>query len=276
MKFGNFDLVSLSDGTIRLDGGAMFGVIPKPLWERRIPPDARNRIPLAMRPLLIRTGRENILIDAGVGEAMSGKEAEIYGIEGTRHLDDSLASHGLSADDIHLVLATHLHFDHVGGCTTRVGNEWQPRFPRARYIVRRDEWHDATHTHERNRASYVADTFVPLAAAGVVDFIDEDTEVRPGIRLERASGHTAHHQVVRITSSGRTAIYAADLMPTTAHIDEPWIMGYDLYPMETLATKKRLVAEAIAGGYVIFFEHDPATAAGVIKQDGKRRTVEPI
>jgi glyoxylase-like metal-dependent hydrolase (beta-lactamase superfamily II) len=142
--------------------------------------------------------------------------------------------------------------------------------------VRRDEWHDATHTHERNRASYVADAFLPLAAAGVVDFIDEDTEVRPGIRLERAPGHTMHHQIVRLTSAGRTAIYAADLMPTTAHIDEPWIMGYDLYPMDTLATKKRLVAEAVAGGYVIFFEHDPAIAAGIIKQDGKRRTVEPL
>jgi glyoxylase-like metal-dependent hydrolase (beta-lactamase superfamily II) len=276
MKFGNFDLLSLSDGTIRLDGGAMFGVIPKPLWERRIAPDARNRIPMGMRPLLVRTDRENILIDAGVGEAISGKEAEIYGLEGTHHLDDSLASHGLGADDIHLVLATHLHFDHVGGCTTRVSGEWRPRFPRARYVVRRDEWHDATHTHERNRASYVADTFLPLAAAGVVDFIDEDTEVRPGIRLERAPGHTMHHQIVRLTSAGRTAIYAADLMPTTAHIDEPWIMGYDLYPMDTLATKKRLVAEAVAGGYVIFFEHDPAIAAGIIKQDGKRRTVEPL
>jgi glyoxylase-like metal-dependent hydrolase (beta-lactamase superfamily II) len=142
--------------------------------------------------------------------------------------------------------------------------------------VRRAEWDDATHPHERNRASYLPEHFVPLAEAGVVDFIEEDGEVLPGIRVERTGGHTMHHQLVRIESGGRTAVFTADLMPTTAHVDEPWIMGYDLYPMDTLMAKKRFVAEAIAGEYVIFFEHDPAVAAGIIRQDGRRLVVEPV
>jgi len=276
MKLGRFDLTSLSDGAFRLDGGAMFGVIPKPLWERRIPADDRNRITLGLRPLLVRTDRETMLIDAGVGDQMGPKDAEIYALDRARHLDHALAAAGLTARDIDLVIATHLHFDHVGGFTTRVDGVLRPRFPRARYVINRHEWHDATHTHERNRASYLPDTFVPLLDAGVVDFVEDDVEVRPGLRLERTGGHTEHHQIVRLESEGRTALYVADLMPTTAHVDEPWIMGYDLYPVDTLVAKKRVLAEAIAGGYVIFFEHDPATAAGVIRLDGRRKRVEPI
>lgn len=276
MKLGRFDLTSLSDGTFRLDGGAMFGVVPKPLWERRSPADARNRIGLAMRPLLVRAGAETILIDAGIGEALGPKEVEIYGLDHTEHLDHALASAGLSAADIDLVIATHLHFDHVGGFTTRVDGVLRPRFPRARYVINRHEWDDATHPHERNQASYLPDTFVPLREAGVVDFVDDDVEVRPGIRLERTGGHTQHHQLVRLSSEGQTALYVADLMPTTAHLDEPWIMGYDLYPVETLMAKKAMLAEAIKGEYVIFFEHDPATPAGVIRAEGRRKRVEPL
>ncbi len=276
MKLGRFDLTSLSDGAFRLDGGAMFGVIPKPLWERRIPADDRNRITLGLRPLLVRTDRETMLIDAGVGDQMGPKDAEIYALDRARHLDHALAAAGLTASDIDLVIATHLHFDHVGGFTTRVDGVLRPRFPRARYVINRHEWYDATHTHERNRASYLPDTFVPLLDAGVVDFVEDEVEVRPGLRLERTGGHTMHHQIVRLESEGRTALYVADLMPTTAHVDEPWIMGYDLYPVDTLVAKKRVLAEAIAGGYVIFFEHDPATAAGMIRLDGRRKRVEPI
>lgn len=276
MKLGRFDLTSLSDGGFRLDGGAMFGVIPKPLWERRIPADDRNRITLGLRPLLVRTDRETMLIDAGVGDQMGPKDAEIYALDRARHLDHALAAAGLTARDIDLVIATHLHFDHVGGFTTRVDGVLRPRFPRARYVVNRHEWHDATHTHERNRASYLPDTFVPLLDAGVVDLVEDDVEIRPGLRLECTGGHTGHHQMVRLESEGCTALYVADLMPTTAHVDEPWIMGYDLYPVDTLVAKKRVLAEAIAGGYVIFFEHDPATAAGVIRLDGRRKRVEPI
>jgi glyoxylase-like metal-dependent hydrolase (beta-lactamase superfamily II) len=151
-----------------------------------------------------------------------------------------------------------------------------PRFPRARYVIRRGEWEDAMHPHERSRASYFAENYAPLERAGVVSFMDDDGEVVPGVSVWRTGGHTRHHQAIRIESGGRTAVFVADLIPTTAHVDPAWIMGYDLYPMDTLAAKKALIAEALAGEYVIFFEHDPVVAAGVLRQDGKRLRVETV
>jgi glyoxylase-like metal-dependent hydrolase (beta-lactamase superfamily II) len=276
MRFGDLELVPLLDGYFHLDGGAMFGVVPKPLWERRAPADARNRIRLGLRPLLVRSGGRTMLIDAGIGSKFGPKETDIYGVDRTHNLDHSLAEAGLTADDIDLVIASHLHFDHAGGFTERVDGVARPRFPRARYVIRRAEWDDATHPHERNRASYLADDFVPLERAGVVDFMAEDGVVAPGIRVARTGGHTMHHQAIYLESGGRTAVFAADLMPTSAHVDLPWIMGYDLYPMDTLDYKRRFLAEAIAGEYVIFFEHDPVVAAGIIRQRDGRLSVERV
>ena len=254
----------------------MFGVVPKPLWERRAPADDRNRIAMSVRPLLVRTGGANVLIDAGIGDKMSEKETAIYAIDRTEHLDLSLAAAGLTARDIDVVIASHLHFDHAGGFTTVVDNVLVPRFARARYVIRRGEWEDAMHPHERNRASYLAENYAPLERAGVVEFMDDDGEVVPGVSVWRTGGHTRHHQAIRIESGGRAAVFVADLIPTTAHVDPAWIMGYDLYPMDTLAAKKTLIAEALAGEYVIFFEHDPVVAAGVLRQDGKRLAVEAV
>lgn len=271
MTFGDFELISLSDGTFRLDGGAMFGVVPKTLWSKRTTADDRNRIPLGLRPLLVRTGAHNVLIDSGIGDKMPPKLVDIYGIDRTEHLDHSLATHGLTAADIDIVIATHLHFDHFGGSTALVDGVLRPRFPNARYKIRRGDWEDATHPHDRNRASYLAENFLPLADAGVIDFIEDDGEVLPGISVWRTGGHAMHHQWVKVQSGGRTAAFVADLIPTTAHLDEPWIMGYDLYPMDTFYYKQRFIREAIDGEYVVFFEHDPAIAAGIIRErDGKR------
>ena len=276
MQFGQFEITPLLDARFRLDGGAMFGVVPKPLWERRAPADDRNRIAMSVRPLLVRTGTANVLVDAGIGDKMSGKDTEIYAIDRTEHLDLALAAAGLTARDIDIVVASHLHFDHAGGFTTLVDGSLLPRFPRARYVIRRGEWEDAVHPHERNRASYFAENYAPLERAGVVDFIDDDGEVLPGVSVWRTGGHTRHHQAIRIESGGRTAVFVADLIPTVAHVDPAWIMGYDLYPMDTLAAKKTLIAEALADEYVIFFEHDPVVAAGVLRQDGKRLRVETV
>jgi glyoxylase-like metal-dependent hydrolase (beta-lactamase superfamily II) len=277
MTLGDFTLTTLTDGTFRLDGGAMFGVVPKPLWERRAPADEKNRIAMAMRPLLVERAGIRILIDAGCGDKMSDKERAIYAMDRGVNLTHSLAAHGLTADDIDIVIASHLHFDHAGGFTKRVGDgPVVPRFPNARYYIRRAEYDDATHPHERNRASYFLENYVPLVDAGVVTFHDEDVEVLPGISVVRTGGHTMHHQLIKIESDGQTAIFAADLMPTTAHIDEPWIMGYDLYPMDTLAFKRGFVHQAIEGEYVIFFEHDPLVAAGIIRDDNGRKRVEPV
>jgi glyoxylase-like metal-dependent hydrolase (beta-lactamase superfamily II) len=276
VHLGAFELISLSDGFFRLDGGAMFGVVPKPLWERRIPADHRNRITLALRPLLVRTGRQTVLIDAGIGGKMGARDADIYGLDREYSLEHSLRAHGLTFADIDVVIATHLHFDHAGGCTTREGGALRPAFPRARYRIRRGEWHDGTHTHERNRASYLPDDFLPLAEAGVVDFHDDDGELLPGISVWRTGGHCPNHQLVRIESGGQVAVFVADLLPTTAHLGEAWIMGYDLHPVDTLTYKKRFLREAIEGEYVIFFEHDPTIAAGRIREAGGRRIVEPV
>jgi len=277
IALGSLELVPLSDGFLALDGGAMFGVVPKPLWERVAPADARNRIRMGMRPLLVR-GERTVLIDAGCGDKMDAKSAEIYAFDRSRHLDHALADAGLTATDIDVVLASHLHFDHAGGFTAR-GQDGvaRPRFPRAQYIARTGEWEDAVHPHERNRASYFAENYVPLREAGVLTLVDGDGEVAPGIRVRRTGGHTMHHQIVFIESAGKSAVFAADLIPTAAHLDDPWIMAYDLYPMDTLAFKRTFVREAIAGEYLIFFEHDPAIAAGIIRErpDG-RRFVDPV
>ncbi len=274
-RLGDLELISVCDGFFRLDGGAMFGVVPRPLWAPKAPPDARNRITLAMRPLVVR-GRRTMIIDAGVGDKEDAKFSDIYGLDRARHLDHTLAEAGLSADDIDIVLATHLHFDHAGGFTVRdPSGRIRPRFPRAQYIVRRGEWEDATHPNERNRASYLADNFVPLAEAGVLQLVDDDQTIMPGVRVRRTGGHTAHHQMVLLESNGKTAVYVADLMPTTAHVRDPWIMGYDLFPLDTLAMKKALAKEALERQMLIFFEHDPSIAAGYLAEDGGTRRVIP-
>jgi len=266
----------LEGGFQRLDGGAMFGVVPRTLWEARLPPDDRNRIPLGMRPLLVR-GDQTVLIDAGCGDKMDAKSADIYGLERAYHLDHSLAEAGVSPEEIDIVVASHLHFDHVGGFTARSGDgRIVPRFPRARYIAHRQEWEDATHPHERNRASYLAENFVPLQDAGVLTLVEDGAEIAPGVRYRRSGGHTAHHQVVMIESGGRTAVFAADMYPTSVHVPDPWVMGYDLYPMDTLAFKRAFAREAVDREYLIFFEHDPSLAAGILREAGGRRRVERI
>ena len=271
---GDLELISVSDGFFRLDGGAMFGTVPKMLWEKRAAADSRNRITLAMRPLVVR-GVRTMIIDAGLGDKENDKFLDIYGVERSRHLDHTLAEAGLTAEDIDIVLASHLHFDHAGGFTARdKTGKVRPRFPRAQYVVRRGEWEDATHPHERNRASYLADNYVPLAEAGVLQLVDDDQTIMPGVKVRRTGGHTMHHQMILIESGGKTAAFVADLMPTIAHLQEPWIMGYDLYPMDTLAAKKAFLNAAVPGLNLVFFEHDPSIAAGyIVEEDGKRRVV---
>jgi glyoxylase-like metal-dependent hydrolase (beta-lactamase superfamily II) len=229
---------------------------------------------LAMRPLIVR-GARTMIIDAGLGDKESAEFHETYGVERGRNLDQTLAEAGLSADDIDIVLASHLHFDHAGGFTARdAAGRIRPRFPRAQYVARRGEWDDATHPHERNRASYLQDNFVPLADAGVLQLVDDDRTIMPGVRVRHTGGHTLHHQMVLIESGGKTAAFVADLMPTAAHAPDAWIMAFDLYPMDTLAAKVAFAREAVAREILVFFDHDPALAAGyLVEHDGKRRVV---
>ena len=274
---GDFELITLSDGFIGLDGGAMFGIVPRTRWEKRLPPDDANRIPLGMRPLIVRNGKTTIIIDAGCGDKMDAKSAQIFKLDRRYHLDHALADAGLSAEDIDIVVASHLHFDHVGGFT-KFGRDGSlvPRFPKARYIAHRAEWEDATHPHERNRASYLQENFVPLKDAGVLSLVEDAAEIIPGVRYRRSGGHTANHQVVMIESGGRTAVFAADMYPTSVHIPDPWIMGYDLYPVDTLTFKRAFAREAVEREYLLFFEHDPSMAAGYLREKDGKRFVERV
>jgi methylmalonyl-CoA epimerase len=271
---GDLELTSLSDGFLHLDGGTMFGTVPKALWEQQTPADARNQITLAMRPLVVR-GARTMIIDAGLGGKESSAFHDTYGVDRARSLEVTMAEAGIAVEDVEIVLASHLHFDHAGGFTYRgADGRVRPTFPRAQYIVRRGEWEDATDTRARSRASYLADNYLPLAAAGVLQLVDEDATIMPGVKVRRTGGHTRHHQIVLLESKGKTAAYAADLIPTTAHVRDSWIAAYDLYPMDTLAAKQQFVREAMAQETLVFFEHDPAVAAGYISEEsGKRRVV---
>jgi methylmalonyl-CoA epimerase len=274
---GDLELITLADGFFALDGGSMFGTVPRVLWEKRLPPDDANRIPLSMRPLIVRSDRHTMIIDAGCGDKWDAKSAQIYKFDRRYHLDHALAEAGLSAEDIDIVLASHLHWDHAGGFTQPGRNGVVvARFPKARYFAHRAEWEDATHPHERSRASYVEQDFVPLKDAGVLTLVDDGAEIIPGVTYRRSGGHTAHHQVVMIESGGKTAVFTADMYPTSVHVPDPWLMGYDLYPMETLAFKRAFAREAIERNYLLFFEHDPSMAAGYIREKDGKRIVERV
>jgi methylmalonyl-CoA epimerase len=272
-QIGDLELTSLCDGFFGLDGGSMFGVVPKVLWSPKAPADDKNRISLATRPLLVR-GVRTLLIDAGIGDKDDEKFRDMYAVDRRRNLDQALAEAGVAPEDIDVVLATHLHWDHVGGFTTRdAGGRVRPRFPRARYVVRRGEWEAATHPHERNRASYHAQDFVPLAEAGVLELVDDDQTIMPGVRVQRTGGHTADHQIIWIQSGSKRAVYAADLLPTTAHLPDAWILGFDLYPMDSLLAKKTFKKD-VGGETLIFLPHDPAIAAGYLAEQNGRPTLQ--
>ena len=254
----------------------MFGVIPRTFWAAKAPPDERNRIRMAMRTLLVK-GARTMLVDAGSGDKLTAKQADVYRLEREWNLQHSLAAAGVSPESIDIVLATHLHFDHAGGFTAR-GDDGvvRPRFPRAQYVVRRGEFEDAMNPNERTKGSYFSENYKPLADNNVLQLVDDDATIMPGVRVRRTGGHTMHHQMVVIESGGRTAVFVADLLPTAAHLPEVWIMGYDLFPLDTLNFKRAFLREAIEREYLILFEHDPDIAAGYIRERDGKRYIEPV
>lgn len=270
MKLGNFDLQLLSDGHIWLDGGAMFGVVPRILWEKKTTPDEKNRIRLGLNCLLVRTGTQNVLIDTGCGEKYTEKEIRIYRIERDVTVPGQLGRLGLSPSDIDIVINTHLHFDHCGGNTCYDRSLVVPTFPKAEYIVRAQEYEDASAPNERSAASYFEHNWSVLRERRMLRLVEKDEEIVPGIHLLHTPGHTRGHQSVLIESEGRSLLFLADLCPTSAHIPLPWIMAYDLYPMTTLQVRKGIYRRALAGNWLLFFEHDPEQPSGILQEtDGK-------
>jgi len=276
LPWGNLQLTTVSDGSFRLDGGGMFGIVPRPLWEKKAPPDDRGRIVLAMRALVIEADWGRMILDCGIGNKLDAKFTDIFGVDRTRNLDHTLAEAGVSPDEIDIVLPTHLHIDHFGGAVVRGSGGLRPRFGRARHVIRRGEWDDALHPNERNPSSYFQEDVAPFEAPGVVDFFDDDREIKPGVRVVRACGHTSHHQVVFIESEGKTAVFAADVVPTTAHINDPWITAFDLFPQDSFAFKQGFLREAIDREYLIFFSHDPSVTAGYIREKDGKRSVQKL
>lgn len=269
MKLGNLEFHILVDGYVYLDGGAMFGVIPKPLWEKKAPADARNRIRLAMNCLLIHAGGKRILVETGAGDKWSAKFRDIHNLEGP-HLVARLGEYGVHPDEIDIVVNTHLHFDHCGGNTRIEKDKVVPTFPNARYIVQRGEYEHAKNPTERDRASYILDNYVPLETAGKLSLLEDDRAIAPGVELIRVPGHTANMQCVKLTGGGQTAFLFADLVPMTTHLPLPWIMGYDLYPMITLENKRKWIPQVSREGWLALFGHDPNVPAAYLRErDGQ-------
>jgi glyoxylase-like metal-dependent hydrolase (beta-lactamase superfamily II) len=279
LQVGRLRCHALETGIVRLDGGAMFGVVPKPLWERRIAPDLRNRIALAMRCLLVEHDDGLVLIDTGLGNKEDAKFTDIYGVDnagqgGRTRLEDALAELGHRPADVRWVINTHLHFDHAGGNTYRdEGGHVRPTFPNARYVVQQGELEFARHTNERTAGSYFGPNFEPVAftlVAGVAEPV-------PGIRCLPTPGHVPFHQSILVENGTERLCFVADLVPTVAHLPLPWIMGYDVEPLRTLESKRQLYARAEAEGWRLMFEHDPATVAGRLGRVGKGfGLVEPL
>lgn len=280
-QVGGLRCHTLEGGTQRLDGGAMFGVVPRVLWTRRVQPDDRNRIPLALRCLLVEHPDGLVLIDNGVGNKEDAKFLDIYGIEnqgleGATQLEDALATVGFLPRDVRWMINTHLHFDHAGGNTTMDPDleddprrHVRPTFPNATYVVQKGDLELGQHRNERIRASYLPHNFDPITAAGRWRLLEGDGELLPGISVRLTPGHVPFHQAVLVQDRGETAVFFADVIPTVAHLPLPWIMGYDLEPLRTLESKRRLLADAVAGGWRLVFEHDPRVAWGVPVQEGK-------
>lgn len=276
MNFGGLEIFILSDGRFRLDGGAMFGVVPKPLWERRLPADERNRVTLGLNCLLVRAGGKTILVETGTGEKFDPKREDIYAIDHSVTLLDSLHSHGITPEEVDVVVNTHLHFDHCGW-NTRWGKNGQPvpTFPRARYYVQRGEFQHARRPSERDRASYLPENFEPVAASQQWVLLEGNAQIVPGVELIRVPGHTRDMQCVRLTAGGRTAFFFADLVPTTAHLPSPWIMGYDLYPLTTLEQKNYWIPQAMREEWLCLFAHDPQLPAAYLREQEGKLVAEP-
>ncbi|HEX8071164.1 MAG TPA: MBL fold metallo-hydrolase [Pyrinomonadaceae bacterium] len=277
MQFGDYRIEVVPDAEFRLDGGAMFGVVPRALWARVSPPDAENRVRLNANCLFVEAGGERVLVETGIGDKWSARQAAMYGIKRARPLAASVkAATGYDAAEITIVVNTHLHFDHAGGnTTTDEGGRVVPTFPNARYLVSRAEFEHARAPHERDRASYLPENWQPLAETGQLELQQAEYEVVPGLRMETVAGHSRTMQTVRLERGGRTLYGFADLVPTRAHVPLAWIMGYDLYPVETLEAKRRLLPQAARAQWLCLFYHDPeAPLARLVEEDGKLRAVE--
>ena len=264
---GDFELTIVSDGKYLLDGGAFFGVVPKVMWAKKVNVDDKNRVLTGLNSLLVRTGDRNILIETGIGNKLSERMIRFYGQPA--ELLDNMSAGGISPDDIDIVINTHLHFDHCGWNTIRTNDRIVPTFPKAKYYVQEGEWQHACRQFERDRISYITDNYDPLINTGQMELLRGDRDIVPGISVRVFRGHTAHMQAVIIAGSGRKACYISDLIPTRAHIDLTWGMSFDLFPIDTIESKKKYYAESIPEKWLTVFTHDPELPWAYVERDAE-------
>ncbi len=276
MQLGATSVDILSDGALLLDGGASFGQVPRAQWEVLVKPDRKNRIRMGLNCLLIQAQGTNILVDTGAGSKRLGKYRDQYGLNGNK-LTKGLKAHTLTPRDIDVVLLTHLHFDHAGGCTKldRSGNA-VPVFTKARYMVQAGAWEEANEQNERSRGAYDEDDFVPLHDAGMLDLIDGDQEIAPGVRVKVTGGHSAGHQVVLLEAGSERIAYLGDLIPTPLHLPLRNIAAFDRTPDETLEEKRELLEMAASSGWLLVFGHALTQRAGYVEQRNGRAHLQPV
>lgn len=267
MKLGDFELNAISDGHFWLDGGSMYGAVPKVLWSKLTPSDKENRIRLSLNCLLIRTPDNIVLVDTGLGEKFSKRSKEIYRTERNQNLFTSLSALNIQPSDVDFVINTHLHFDHCGGNTVKMNGKYVPAFPNARYIIQKAEWENAQQPNEKTKSSYRISDFLPLEQAGQVQLVEGDHAVTPGVRTMVTRGHTQGHQSVFISSKGNQALYLGDVIPTTYHLRIPYMTGFDMYPGELLETKKDIIKHAVEDNWLLVFEHDPKIVFAYINEE---------
>jgi len=277
LTLGSFEIYGLQDGSFRLDGGAMFGVVPKVLWQKRFPADEENRIKLSLNCLLIKTKEALILVETGIGAKLDQKSSTLYVIKREPGLISSLRKLGVGIEDINFVINTHLHFDHCGGNTYKnEEGEIVPTFPEAKCIIQKGEWEYALYPSERDQASYLTENFLPLEKYGLVRLIEGDQKISEGVEVLVVPGHTAFHQCVKVQTKEEILFFLGDLVPTTAHIGLPYIMSYDLFPLETLKNKKKYYEQAIKEDWVLAFNHDPGHYFGKVMKEGDKYKFQPL
>jgi len=277
LRLGDFEVFGLRDGFFYLDGGATFGVVPKVLWEKKCPADSQNRIKMGLNSLLIKTPGAVVLVETGIGLKLGAKLSRIYGVEQEPGLLSSLDRIGFAPGSIDFVINTHLHFDHCGGNTVRDENRaLVPAFPRARYVIQKGEWEWALKSHEREKDSYLAENFLPLADCGVVDLVDGNSPVTDGVEVLLTPGHTACHQCVKVSSGRQTLVFLGDLVATSAHIALVYGMSYDLYPLDNLESKRTLYEQAVAEDWILAFVHDPVRYFGKVRKVSSKYEFQPL
>ncbi len=270
MTIGKYNLKIFNTGYFGLDGGAMFGIVPKPLWQKTNPADEANRIKLATRNLLLETEGRKILIDTGMGNKWDEKSQKIYDVDQSKFsVEKTLEKNNIKAEDITDVILTHLHFDHTGGSTKLENGKLVPAFPNAKYYVQKENWDWANNPSDRDKGSYIEDNFVPLAEAGVINFINGEKNFDDEIEFLIVNGHTFAQQLIKISDSSNTFLYCCDLLPTTSHIPIPYVMGYDLQPLVTVKEKIEILKKALDENWKLIFEHDPITAYATLEDTDK-------